>query len=159
MVSFKDYIEAFDTQHQLSAAGGGNYRYSRTFNIGEWEYTVTASLQDADENYWAISFGVDSGDDSDPYGIQSTKQLSAEKSAAAPPAIRVFAGVRQFIDAFIKDKHPGGFEFAAAKSEPSRISLYQALTPKLAQHYGYGYEVDNSGYEVRFILQKNAQPT
>ena len=144
-----------DTTHAI-AYKRGNRNYTGSFDIDSWSYKVTAYQDNPIDNHWEVMFtGQNNDDDSDPYGYRSMSKLTNEQSKLAPPAVKVFAGVKQFIDNFIGSMSPRSFQFEAAKNEPSRVRLYNSLAPRLASSHGYNLTTDNGAIFVTYHFEKS----
>ena len=74
-------------------------------------------------------------------------------------ALRVFATIKEIVEAFLKDVDPARFEFGADKTErddtrASRAKLYARFAKQLAKKYGYVVNTKDQGSGVDFILSK-----
>lgn len=100
----------------------GAKQFSSTFVVGNQKYAFHAYSGNYDRG-WEITFQNETS--IDHYGITGTGN-----------AHRVFAMVSDSMNQFIEQAKPEAFHFSAA--EPSRVSLYNAMVPRIEKQ-GYKF--------------------
>jgi hypothetical protein len=102
---------------------------------------------------WGITFALIDP----PDGSGETMALTGTEGGKG--ALRVFATIKEMVEAFLKDVDPARFEFAADKTErddvrASRAKLYARFAKQLAKSHGYTMNTKDHGSDIAFRFVK-----
>jgi len=154
MKSFVNYLEeSLNRPYKWAMDGVRPKSWHATFTTDDGaKYDFLAVLVTRAER-WEITFALANP----PDGSGETMSLTGTEGGKG--ALRVFATIKEIVEAFLKDVDPDQFEFGADKTErddtrASRAKLYARFAKQLAKKHGYVVNTKDQGSGVDFRLTK-----